>query len=80
MLIDTVGWQMTFAITCAMQTAGGLILIPENLGELDDILPDRSVTEIDVQRAGLWDTPIVFLVLILLLAFEWTVRRVLRLA
>ncbi len=68
------------ALENLVEATGGQILLPENLGELDDILPDRSVTEIDVQRAGLWDTPIVFLVLILLLAFEWTVRRVLRLA
>ena len=68
------------ALENLVEATGGQILLPENLAELDDILPDRSVTEIDVQRAGLWDTPIVFLVLILLLAFEWTVRRVLRLA
>ncbi|MDG2424116.1 MAG: hypothetical protein P8M22_09065 [Phycisphaerales bacterium] len=62
------------------QATGGQILEPEQLDQLGEILPDRSITEIDIQRAGLWDAPFIFLLLLILMAFEWTARRLLRLA
>ena len=68
------------ALERLVEATSGQILLPRDLEKLDEILPDRSITEIEVQRAGLWDTPFIFLLLLLLLASEWTVRRLLRLA
>ena len=68
------------ALEALAEATGGQVLQPSEIELLVELLPDRSITEVDVRRAGLWDAPIVFLLLVLLVAMEWTARRLLRLA
>ncbi|MEE2906526.1 MAG: hypothetical protein VX527_01710 [Planctomycetota bacterium] len=68
------------ALASLAEATGGQVLQPDQVDLLKEVLPDRSITEIDVQRAGLWDAPIIFLLLLVLLTVEWTARRLLRLA
>ena len=68
------------ALASLVEMTGGHLVAPVDVESLVDVLPDRSITEIEVRRAGLWDAPIVFIVLVLLLALEWAGRRLLRLA
>jgi hypothetical protein len=58
----------------------GQLLPPESLGRVADLLPNRELRVAgtpDVQT--LWDRPIVLAALLLLLAFEWITRRLIRL-
>jgi hypothetical protein len=58
---------------------GGEVLSPADLSKLPQILPDRSLTTDNPLTERIWDTPLFFLLVILLLTAEWIGRRVLRL-
>lgn len=63
------------------EASGGRVLKPEEITRLSELLPNR-----EIRTAGpsaietLWDKPIVWLVLVLLLGAEWIARRLMRLA
>jgi hypothetical protein len=63
----------------AAQT-GGRVLAPEDVGELERLLPNRSVRTINPLTERIWDTPLVFGLVLLLLTCEWIGRKVVRLA
>jgi uncharacterized membrane protein len=58
---------------------GGAVLGPEALGRLDRLLPNRSVRTINPLTERIWDTPLVFGLVLLLLTCEWVGRKVIRL-
>ncbi len=62
------------------EQTGGAVISPEDFQEqLPQQLPNRTVrTQMDVVEA-LWDTPIVLLLFLFLLTFEWVGRKVMRL-
>lgn len=62
------------------QASGGKVLLPEQIGQLPKLLPNRRLRlagepEIDT----LWDSPLALLVVIGLLTLEWVGRRLMRL-
>ncbi len=59
---------------------GGRTLPPEDLGRLASLLPNRSVTTINPLTERIWDTPLVFTLILLVIACEWIGRKVIRLA
>ena len=62
---------------------GGKVLSTDDLANLDDpdLLPNRArVIAGPIETRTLWDTPLMFAVLILLAAMEWAGRRLIRLA
>lgn len=60
---------------------GGRVLKPSELGRLSELLPNREIrTAGPAAIETLWDKPIVWAVLLLLLASEWIARRLMRLA
>ncbi len=62
-------------------SSGGWVAQPDTFAEIPDSLPNRARTVVSPpRRASLWDRPIVLIVLISLLTFEWIGRRALRLA
>jgi hypothetical protein len=63
----------------AAQTAGR-VLLPQDLGHLERLLPNRSVRTINPLSERIWDTPIVFAMLLAMLTCEWVGRKVVRLA
>ena len=63
----------------AAQT-GGRVLAPQDVGELERLLPNRSVRTINPLTERIWDTPLVFSLVLLLLTCEWIGRKVIRLA
>lgn len=60
----------------------GEVLRPEDLHRLlrNDLLPNRAVTIENPQIHALWDTPLALILLVLIPAVEWSVRRWSRLA
>lgn len=59
----------------------GWVVEPDSFATIPDQLPNRARTLVTPpRRASLWDRPIVLIVLISLLTFEWIGRRALRLA
>jgi len=58
----------------AQATAGRVIQTPANLATLLAQHPDATVTEV-VTRSPLWDTPLLWLLLLGLLSSEWILRR-----
>jgi hypothetical protein len=62
----------------AAQT-GGAVLGPDELGGLDRLLPNRSVRTINPLTERIWDTPLFFGLVLLLLTCEWIGRKVIRL-
>ena len=62
------------------EMTGGEVIDPGSIETLFRSLPDRSINEIEIRRAGLWDAPFIFILLMILLTLEWTGRRLLRLA
>jgi hypothetical protein len=62
----------------AAQT-GGRVLPPDELSQLERILPNRSVRTINPLTERIWDTPLVFALVLLLLTCEWVGRKVIRL-
>jgi hypothetical protein len=65
--------------TLAAET-GGRILPPEDLGRLASLLPNRSVTTINPLTERIWDTPLIFALVLLVIACEWIGRKLIRLA
>ncbi|MGH7242790.1 MAG: hypothetical protein ACREJD_05175 [Phycisphaerales bacterium] len=62
-------------------TTGGQMLKVEDLGKLTELLPNRQVrTAGETVAEPLWDKPLVWTMLILLLSLEWIGRRLIRLA
>ena len=59
---------------------GGRTIAPDELDQLAAILPNRSVRTINPLTERIWDTPLVFGLLLLLLATEWIGRKLIRLA
>ena len=59
---------------------GGRVLPPQDLGRLASLLPNRSVTTINPLRERIWDTPLVFALVLLIITAEWIGRKVIRLA
>lgn len=61
---------------------GGEVLSVEDLASLTgpDLLPNRAVTVENPLTQALWDTPLALILLILIPAIEWSVRRWSRLA
>jgi hypothetical protein len=57
---------------------GGLVLPPGSLGELPEALPNRDVLIENPITASIWNSWFFFLLLLVLLVFEWTLRRALR--
>lgn len=63
------------------ERTGGAVLTPEQLGQLDALLPNRELTIAgDPEIQPLWDRPIVLVVLLVLCSLEWVGRRLIRLA
>ncbi len=62
------------------EMTGGEVVEPDSIESLFNSLPDRSINETEIRRAGLWDAPFIFILLMVLLTLEWTGRRLLRLA
>lgn len=64
-----------------VEATGGEVLDPDKLGDLGDLLPNRSrVTPAAPDIETLWDRPIVLMALLVLLAVEWVGRRLVRLS
>lgn len=59
---------------------GGEVIGAENLAQLADLLPNRAVRTSNPLTERLWDTPLVFMLVLMLLTGEWIGRKVLRLA
>ena len=59
---------------------GGRVLLPEQISELPGLLPNRAVTSINPLNEGIWDSPLAFGLILLVLAGEWIGRKMLRLA
>lgn len=60
---------------------GGQMLKVDEVGKLAELLPNRQVrTAGETVAEPLWDKPLVWVVLILLLSLEWIGRRLIRLA
>ncbi len=69
------------ALATLSQATGGRVLQAAQLSELPNLLPNRELHLLgtpDVET--LWDKPIVWTVLILLLIFEWVGRRLIKLS
>jgi uncharacterized membrane protein len=58
----------------------GQVVPPAELGDLAALLPNRSVRTVNPLTERIWDTPLVFALVLLLLAGEWVGRKVVRLA
>lgn len=60
---------------------GGRVLDPADLAALRDpqVLPNRAVTTVTSIRENIWNTPLAFALVLLLLTFEWVGRKLLRL-
>ncbi len=61
------------------ETTGGRMLYPDELGELANLLPNRSVRTINPLSERIWDTPLAFALILMILMMEWIGRKVLRL-
>lgn len=58
----------------------GHTIDPMDIDRIFDLIPDRSITEIDVQKTTLWDAPFIFILAMVLLLIEWIGRRLHRMA
>jgi len=58
---------------------GGQVLEADRLGELPELLPNRAVRTLNPLRERIWDTPLAFILVLVLLSVEWIGRKVLRL-
>jgi len=59
---------------------GGQVLPPDHLGELPDLLPNRAVRTINPLTERIWDTPLAFGLVLLVITIEWIGRKLARLA
>jgi hypothetical protein len=58
---------------------GGRMLNPDELADLPQLLPDRSVITVNPLRERLWDAPLFFILILLAFTAEWIGRKMLRL-
>ncbi len=58
----------------------GEVIAPSELGDLAALLPNRSVRTSNPLTERIWDTPLAFGLVLLLLAAEWIGRKIIRLA
>jgi hypothetical protein len=58
---------------------GGRMIEPQQIAMLPRLLPNRAVRTMDPLRESIWDTPLAFAVVLLLVAAEWIGRRIIRL-
>ena len=65
--------------TLAAET-GGRVIPPDELGGLADLLPNRSVRTINPLTERIWDTPLAFALVLLVITGEWIGRKLIRLA
>ena len=68
------------ALASLAETTGGNVLSPDQLADIEDILPNRQrriAGTPDIEP--LWDSPIALIALTLILAVEWIGRRLVRL-
>ncbi len=65
--------------TLAAET-GGTTLPPDELGRLASLLPNRSVRTINPLTERIWDTPLFFALVLLVITCEWIGRKLIRLA
>ncbi|CAG0995776.1 hypothetical protein PHYC_02551 [Phycisphaerales bacterium] len=69
-----------YLATLATET-GGQILSPERLSDLPDLLPNRQLRLLGApETEDLWDKPVIWAALMLLMALEWMGRRLIKLA
>jgi len=57
----------------------GRFMETADLQDLPELLPNRSVRTLNPLTERIWDTPLVFIVAVLLLAMEWIGRKIVRL-
>lgn len=63
------------------QHSGGRVLAPDELAQLGSLLPNRQIRVVGAAHVEtLWDKPVVWTVLMLLLGLEWIGRRIIRLS
>ena len=62
------------------EATGGHVLTAANLGSLETLLPNRSVRTINPLTERIWDTPLFFGLIVLLITVEWIGRKIVRLA
>ncbi len=60
-------------------STGGRVLKLDEIDQLPGLLPKRSVTTENPLTERIWDTPLAFAVLLLILTMEWVGRKMLRL-
>jgi len=68
------------ALEAISNASGGRVVEPSDITTLPTLIPDRSVSTLEIQMTPLWDSLWLFLVPLLLLSVEWLGRRYLRLA
>ncbi|MHC5001733.1 MAG: hypothetical protein ACYTJ0_01280 [Planctomycetota bacterium] len=61
------------------RATGGSTLAPDRLGELEALLPNRSVQTVNPLSERIWDTPLLFGLILLLATAEWIGRKAARL-
>jgi hypothetical protein len=57
----------------------GQVVAPDQLDVLPQLLPNRAVRTMDPLRESIWDTPLAFTLVLLLVMAEWIGRRLIRL-
>jgi len=62
------------------EATGGRVLSEGNLAQLPELLPNRAVRTLNPLTERIWDTPLFFALVLLLLTAEWVGRKVIRLA
>lgn len=62
------------------EDTGGAVLAPDEVDRLPGLLPNRSIKTANPLTERIWDTPLAFILVLLLLTGEWIGRKLLRLA
>lgn len=57
------------------QASGGTVARPTELGAFIDALPAQEMSKVVSRELELWDTPVLYLLLVLLAGLEWCLRR-----
>jgi hypothetical protein len=61
------------------RATGGSVIRPQDLGGWQDLLPKREIRQVSVAEVRtLWDTPLALMLVLTLLALEWSLRRLMR--